>query len=51
MKEGKPDSEIPPQPKASELADPEDVRKALERAKRILARALFLAMPCSKTVH
>ena len=56
MKQDRLDSKIPPQPKAPEWADPEDVRKALARAKRILAecqaRLDLLAMPVpSKMIH
>ena len=55
MKEDRPDSKISPQPKGQEFADPEDVQAALERAKRILARSLFLHlllhMPCRPTVN
>jgi hypothetical protein len=47
MTEDKPNPKISPQPKAPKMADPEDVKKALDRAKRIL----LLAMPTSKTVH
>ena len=47
MKEGEP-KKIPLQPKAPEWADPEDVRRALEHAKRIL----LLYMPtASKMIH
>jgi len=47
VKKDRPDSKISPQPKAPEIADPKDVQKALERAKRIW----LLYMPTPKTVH
>ena len=55
VKADKSNPKISPQPKASEWASPEDVRKALARAKRILAlsqaRLDLLAMPVSPTIH
>jgi len=45
--EDKPRPKTSQQPKAMEIADPEDVKKAIARAKRIL----FLTMPTSPTIH
>ena len=49
------DDDKSPSAKAPEFASPEDVQKALARAKGTLARALFphllLHMPCRPTVN
>jgi hypothetical protein len=53
MKEDKPNSKTSRHPDAPKMADPQAVKKFLDRAKRLLIPSpeRLLAMPTSKTVH